>query len=146
MFCKNCGNPLSENDNFCIYCGTPKDQTLVQKPTTDTNFKPSSNEDKEARILCIISLVLMYAAGIPIAIVNYLIPILRPLTATTAALSPLAAIVLMIVARIKYPKNKFAKIVMWIYIVTIALSLLALALFMIWCYVTCSNMDTSGCS
>jgi len=35
MFCKNCGNQISENDTFCVNCGTP-----VQAPATQPIYQP----------------------------------------------------------------------------------------------------------
>ena len=52
----------------------------------------------------------------------------------------------MIVARVKYPKSTFAKILMWVYIVLFILAIVAAVLIVAACFYTCSTMDTSGCN
>ena len=48
-------------------------------------------------------------------------------------IAPLAAIVIMIVVRVKYPKNKFGKVLMWIYIIELILTMLLLLIIIITC-------------
>ncbi len=50
-----------------------------------------------------------------------------------AWLGQIAGFVLMIIARVKYPKNTFAKVLMWIYIVSIVLWVLAVILLIASC-------------
>lgn len=45
----------------------------------------------------------------------------------------LAALVLMIIARVNYPKNKFAKILMWVYITAIAVEVLITIALIVTC-------------
>ena len=64
------------------------------------------------------------------------------ITAISSALSgvcTLAAIVLMIVARVKYPKNKLAKVVMWIYIALFAIGIIGSVLLILACAYACRN-------
>ena len=146
MFCKNCGKEMPEGNQFCIYCGTPIGDGLVNP---ETNPQPSNpvvtDDDKEAKKLCIASLICMYGASLISGVLSYILPPLAPLFGTCAGLSPIAAIVLMIMARVKYPKNKFAKILMWVYIVQIILALILFIIIVVVCFYTCSTMDTSGC-
>ncbi len=145
MFCKNCGKEMPEGNQFCIYCGTPIGDGLVNPETNPQPSNPTTDDDKEAKKLCIASLICMYAASPIAGVLGYCVPPLAPLFGTCAGLSPIAAIVLMIMARVKYPKNKFAKILMWIYIVQIILALLLFIILVVVCFYTCSTMDTSGC-
>lgn len=48
-FCQTCGNPLYENDKFCVQCGTkvPEDLTAEEKPVTQTQGLPVPSEMKE---------------------------------------------------------------------------------------------------
>jgi hypothetical protein len=59
---------------------------------------------------------------------------------------PLAGIVFMIIGRVKYPSNKFLKVVMWIIIITEIVTVVAAAIIVITCFVTCATTDLSGCS
>jgi len=43
--------------------------------------------------------------------------------------SSLASFVLMLIARIKYPKNKLGKVVMWVFIINFIITILAIILF-----------------
>lgn len=38
-YCKNCGNPLDENANFCTACGTQQDPV----PEQDMAYQPAEN-------------------------------------------------------------------------------------------------------
>lgn len=142
MFCIKCGKEIREGNQFCIYCGTP----IGGSPIPKEPISPVKEENKEAQKLCIASLICMYAGSTISAVLSFIVPVLAPLFGTCAGLSPIAAIVLMIMARIKYPNNKFAKILMWVYIAQIILAILLFIIIVVACYYTCSTIDTSGCS
>ena len=59
----------------------------------------------------------------------------------------IAAIVLMIVARVKYPASIFAKVLMWVYITLFVISMVIFAIVMITCAIACDNCmdELSNC-
>ena len=50
----------------------------------------------------------------------------------------IAALVIMIYVRVKYPKNVFGKVLMWVYIVLFALYIIAMVAFIIACGMACA--------
>lgn len=51
----------------------------------------------------------------------------------------IAAIVVMIVARVKYPACIFAKVLMWVYITLFIITMVIFAIIMITCAIACDN-------
>lgn len=113
--------------------------------TDETESKASKNENT-SKNLAIISLVLLgvhllsfsfnfsFLRNIPFlmsgtAIINRIIYYLNNLK----LLIPVASIVLMIISRVMNPKNKMAKVLMWVWIVlgVIEIALYVLAVFLI---------------
>ena len=138
IFCPNCGKENNSESNFCFNCGTSlKNNQIEEKNKAD---------EKTGNILGIISLVLYFSgAGITTAFASIFQNDLSDITSSLGGIAPLAGIVTMIVGRVKYPKNRLLKIAMWIIIGFTIASIILVILFMLWCYITCSNMDTSGC-
>lgn len=107
---------------------TPQPAEVVA-PAAPAQPKTKTPEDELANKLCIISLICYFGPGILGAIMTPLLAVFEdalensptgnilalPIGAILA-LAPIAAIILMIVARVKAPKNTFAKVLMWIYI------------------------------
>ena len=171
MFCPNCGNNMEDGSVFCSNCGTNNEidshfcgncgKQLIQNNVTINeqgnsqyntnnddviNNQTNYNNDSEGNKLGIISLALYFVGSTLFLFISYLLPAgFRESFSALAGLCPTSGIVIMIVGRVKYPNNKFLKIVMWIIIGSIILELIAFILFFIWCYITCSTMDTSGC-
>lgn len=137
---QNQQNPMMQNQ-----------QALSQTQMYQTYVQQEMERDKKANTLCIISLILA-AAGV------FIIPAISAATGSfftvdpsssevmqeiveTANLFPafgsgfctLAALVLMIIARVNYPKNKFAKILMWVYITAIAVEVLITIALIVTC-------------
>lgn len=63
-------------------------------------------------------------------------------------LSLIAGIVLVIYVRVKYPKNIFGKVLMWIYIVLAVLILIAFIVMLVACTLACSYLieTCQGCA
>ncbi|MBR3825338.1 MAG: hypothetical protein IKJ39_09085 [Lachnospiraceae bacterium] len=109
-------------------------------------------ENKKANILCWISLACAFGPWMlwmvtdklkDVAAGNSLGDVLGVICNVADALSLfgwLAALILMIYVRIKYPKNVFGKILMVLYIIVIILVIL----FIIFMYIMCSTF-VSGC-
>ena len=145
MYCTNCGNELKNDRNFCSNCGSKIENNNVNNQNNVTIKNEKSEDDKYANILCIISIILTFGASFVLGILSYNARNLESAFDYIGGLCPLIGLVLMIVARVKYPNNKFAKILMWIYIVLIILGIVAFILLTIACYIMCGNLSTSNC-
>ena len=147
MYCKNCGTKLDEDDLFCTNCGTAKnDKKEVVEKVEIKNNEMSETDTKNANLLCILSLIFVFAFDMIAGIITVIIPPLGELLFSISPLANLTGLVLMIVARVKYPKSTFAKILMWVYIALFILAIVATVLIVAACFYTCSTMDTSGCN
>lgn len=124
---------------------TPQPAEVVA-PVAPAQPKTKTPEDELANKLCIISLICYFGPGVLSAVMTPLLAtfedtlensptgdILALPIGAILALAPIAAIILMIVARVKAPKNTFAKVLMWVYIglfiLKILLGFLLLLLF-----------------
>ena len=137
IVCSNCGSNNIGDSIFCSNCG----KQLIQ------NNQANNVDDSKGNILGIISLALYFGGSVLIAFILRILPVtVRDSFSTLSGLCPLSGIIIMIIGRVKYPTNKFLKVVMWIIIGTIIISLVTFIIFVIWCYVTCASVDTSGCS
>ena len=98
-------------------------------PGAETGETPE--EKKSADKLCVISLILMYGVtALSYAMANAGI---SNAFFSVSGLAGIAAFILMIVVRVKYPKNKFGKVLMIIYLIQLALGILAFLALMIMC-------------
>ncbi len=155
MYCINCGNKLKETDRFCPECGTENttspnivpisegtnnttNSNVVtisdnfQSTQQNTNNNEMSDKDKNnADLLCFLSLICTFGGGIITALI--------PPLAAVSGLIPLAGLVLMIVARVKYPQSKFAKVLMWLYIVLYILAIVGVFIFVVLLYLACRS-------
>lgn len=138
MYCKNCGKKLEDNKKFCANCGTKKEVEEIVEVKVE-NDPTKKDENHLANVLCTISLCLYFAGSTVIGILVMMlsaIPFTGPLAgllSLASGLCPIAAYVLMIIARVKCPKSTYAKVVMWIYIVLFILSVIALIIMMVAC-------------
>lgn len=149
-FCGQCGQELKTETNFCKNCGAKVEkETKEVKPVTPS--APSNN----GNIFGILALCLTFGTYILYGIiywimyaVNYDSTLSKGLGYLTSAMMtfPLAGIVFMIIGRVKYPSNKFLKVVMWIIIISEIVTVVAAAIIVITCFVTCATTDLSGCS
>ncbi|MGN0352529.1 MAG: hypothetical protein ACI4ES_12845 [Roseburia sp.] len=108
-------------------------------------MQQKKKDDQNATILCVISIVCALAKYVVLVfghigsglLLGWLTPkqasIFESFSSGLGGLLEIAALVLMIVARVKYPKNVFAKVLMWVYIAIAAVSIIAIAVFIIAC-------------
>ena len=165
--CPGCGAKNNINAKFCISCGTKlventntnvNNEANVENNSINTNPTPVVNngvsvqtekDKRNATLLGVLSLVFYFVGSSLIYSLSYMFKYsfeeLYTMISTLGGLSPIAGIVLMIVGRIKYPTNKFLKVVMWIIIGSIIAGLVLFILLVVFCYVTCGTMNTSGC-
>lgn len=153
----NCGQKLNENAKFCINCGQQIDidnsnnninyqNTQSKQDTVTTNNINNVENTNECNLLCVLSLVLGYGSNVIMTLLYLLLPNESKYIQSIFSLCPIAGLTLMIIARVKYPQSKFAKVVMWIYIVSIGLVVIGFIVLVAACFITCSTMDTSGCN
>lgn len=145
MYCEKCGEKIKEGNSFCTNCGTPKkvitkvevkeEKKVEVTPTVVVVNNAVDEDNKKANLLCTISVLLYFVGPLAIFIIALFSSLIsRSLGSIISALSGatrIAAIVLMIVARVKYPNNTFAKVLMWIYIGLAILAAIFVVLFIV---------------
>lgn len=143
--CSKCGSELPETGNFCIECGEKfRDEVEVQKVNEVNNNAVSSEvvstttadniDEKNSSFLCAVSLILMYLSfPVVLVIADFFPSSFNSFFALLGSISPLVAFVLMVIARIKYPKSTFAKILMIIYLIQLALVLILIIILVYLC-------------
>lgn len=96
--------------------------TYVNPVNNDKQLSPSDKQ--KADRLCILSLICYFGTSVVAVLAELLedIPLIGSLVGLVAIMMPPAAIVLMIIARVKYRQSKFAKVLMWLYIILAILS------------------------
>jgi len=113
MNCRECGKEIALDSNFCTYCGASVKKENISEKNISMQKLDDNNDENKAIPLCIGSLVLIFGVLGGIGIIT--------------------GIVLMIVARIKYPKSIFAKVLMWLYIIVLLIASIVIA----YCIVSC---------
>jgi hypothetical protein len=122
------------------YIDSMKNMSVVDLPangssfgmTTGTpyNMEESPDNKKKANILCWISLIM----GHGIYLSHYMYSDTNVVTRSPfVGFTSLAALILMIYVRVKYPKNKFGKVLMILYIAEAVFTLVVLLLFYAMC-------------
>lgn len=141
-FCRKCGKTLEKDMKFCGNCGTEvieekKEVKVETKPVEVKNTEPVANNNS-GNIFGILALVLFFiGGGLAFSVSEIASDYYGNAASSVLALIPLAGIVLMIIGRVLYPKNKFLTIVMWVIIGVIASILLFIAFIYLTCYLTC---------
>ena len=143
MFCEKCGSKLTPGDAFCTQCGAPIPET---KKEVVVQSVEDPEDKKKANMLCTISLILKYGMGLIVGVTSGVfstiassstshtaISSINAVLASLSGIAGLGAFVLMIVVRVKYPKNTFGKVIMWIYIIELILSILAAIILIVAC-------------
>ena len=134
MKCKNCGKELNDEEDYCSSCGLKVEYT-IEDTKKEENTHPDImqtpvDDQKQANTLCIISMILYFGSGIISAIIAALadkIPHLSSLSGLVG-FCPLAGFIICVVARARYPKSKFAKTLLIVYIVLFVLAVVAVIL------------------
>ena len=125
-------------------------------PEMQMQFQKQKEDDKKANMLCIASILctifgyiaipmftdlnsLYWRNSIAPSFIENIFGTLADRISTVLAglggVSHLAGFILMIIARVKYPRNTFAKVLMWIYIIGIILSVLLVVVLVASCFV-----------
>jgi uncharacterized membrane protein YvbJ len=141
-FCSKCGNKLQPGQAFCTNCGNKigVNNQVVNNTPSNNQQTISPEDDKMANLLATLALILFFSPGIPTILnsVKVFYQLSKALE-TITSMGLLASIVLIIIARVKYPKNKFSKIVMWIMIGMTALGLVLIMIIMLACVTMCAS-------
>ena len=148
MFCRKCGTKIEDGNKFCTNCGEQVEfQNSNSQQTVENNSqaKPNDIDYTPARNMCIASAVLTYLSGPLVIILSSILSPLEELLSMFGGLFPIAGIVLLIMTRVKYPDYKPAKILTWVYLISLIIGLIAFVILVVFCVWTCSNMSTSGC-
>ena len=142
---KKCPDCTAVNDNkasFCIKCGANLDKDKVASVTDKKSVKNKENGSSfwknKGDVLATISLLLfllIYYFSIMFWPFFVYDDILASLLQFLFTILHLALIVIMIMGRIKYPDNKFLKVVMWLIIAFVAMFLI----FYIFLYISCGH-------
>ena len=146
-YCNKCGAPLGEGVKFCTGCGNKIEEQKEMKVTVSNSDGLSEEDNKKATKLGVISICMYFGGPILSYIVSLFVSIIMSAisySANEAAVLGaavfsivvgiitfgirIASWVLMIIMRIKYPKNTFGKILMWIYIALLVLRIILIAI------------------
>ena len=145
MFCEKCGKEVKKDNRYCWNCGSVLDKQKVENAshisTENNQSMQSKQENKIANLLCILSLIFGFGSGI---IEIFFLDLIKNESIVNTinniiGIFPLIGLVLMIVARVKYPKSIFAKVLMWIYIIVISLCVTAFIVIAMACAIACDN-------
>lgn len=173
-FCMGCGSPLNSDENKKSEVNIKSENDTINENNSDnennivnesntinkTNTINESNHVNENKTIVenyedkkvgdrlgIISLLLYFASGIVELLSFGIFPNeFGMFLSSIVGMCPLAGIVVMIVGRVKYPKNKLLKITMWVIIGTLIASVVLLIIFLAFCFITCKSIGTEGCS
>ena len=139
LYCKFCGSPVKDNDSFCTNCGS---QIIKSNQSNDIVFQ----DNKRANKLCLLSLFWLFIFPAYTALLSVFLEkggdffsIIYSLHEAISAISPFIALILMVYVRVKYPKNTFGKVLMWLYIVLFIILLIAFVYLIIGCIQTCER-------
>ena len=143
MFCRFCGKELEEGSPICTNCAKPVISDKVNANTNVEVEEPTNpKNEKLANTLCMISLILFFGGEILCAGLVECLPFLKEVFSVLAGVCPLTGIVLMIIARVKAPKNRFALILMWIYIALFIVCFIMFIIMMIFVVFMCGGILT----
>lgn len=134
MYCKNCGSTCNNGDTVCSNCGKSLEVSYYTNITPEVKKEEvyTKEDNDKANLISAISLLCFIA---PFLITGlFLNSGLESLVSNLISLLELASFVLMIYVRVKYPKNIFAKVLMWFYIVAITLMIILVAVFFFACF------------
>lgn len=138
MKCAKCGEELKQGNRFCTNCGT---SIVPGTPVNTLNYATAASygqnkvvnvvaedENKKANRLCVYSLLCYFVGPIIFAILSVLLNLifqgLGTFLSLGSTISKIAAYVFIGMARVKYPRNTFSKVLMWVYIALFLLGLL----------------------
>lgn len=119
-------------------------ENIVNSDNNVDNFQPNyenknlnlnNNNESLPNFLCGISLVCMYVPTLLLTILTSIEINFDYMSVLNifASLTSLAAWIIMIYVRVKYPKNTFGKVLMWFYIFSTVISIVRMIIIMVLC-------------
>ncbi len=133
MYCKNCGNVCNNGEVTCPKCGKPLEVSYYTAITPQLKKEQVyTKEDKDkANLLAAISLLCFLAPWLISGL--FLKTDFEYIVSNLSGVLELASFVLMIYVRVRYPKNVFGKVLMWLYIVLGILFIISMIIFFVAC-------------
>ncbi len=134
MYCGNCGNPLKNGDKYCEKCGSPVSTDYnMNTPQIQNNQK--AEDQTTANILILIAFILFF----PVSFLSNSIGIYG-----LNGISYLVGLTLLIYTRVKYPKNIFAKVLMWLVIIFTIIFIIFVFITFISCSIVARDCGSLG--
>lgn len=133
MYCKNCGNVCSFTDTVCKNCGNKLDVSFyannISQVKKEVVYTKEDNDKANLLSACsLLSFLLPFLLSFIFANTG-----LIEFVGNISVLLELVSFSLMIYVRIKYPKNIFGKVLMFLYIVVLILFIISIVVFLIAC-------------
>ncbi len=120
-YCNNCGKKLVENANYCGECGNK----IVDNLHINSN-NISNVEDGNWKYYLLVNGCLIFLSFLLPSGNNYLFT---------------AALIVLVTAKIKYPKNKIVSVVFWLEILCSIFLLILFIFLLVTCLNQCSKLD-----
>lgn len=161
MICKKCGKEISDESIVCNYCANPVEKEVEKAEEVVATAEPVAEEvnpivenvnvnqtvnankdeanNKAATKLATWSLILLFGVPFILAIIAVFFKDIAEIIAMVGMPTYLISIVLMVIARVKSPKNVLAKIVMWIYIILTIISMILVVWIVKYFIESCQN-------
>ena len=139
-YCSNCGQPTVEDAKFCASCGTALNEVNDQILEIQKEEKRKGNNLAWTSLgLFLVNWLFSGATFLTVgSSTNKFSMMFAQILSYIPGLCFLASIIIMIVGRVKYPKNTFLKVLMWIYIAVIIAFVAMYIVTMIMC-ISCIN-------
>lgn len=134
--CKNCNEVLNEGDKFCQNCGTSVNGEKRNVVVEDNKGQVREEEDKVPTIMALVSLGLFFLGG---TVARILLP--KGDIGSLSLLFPLAGLVLVINAKIRYPRSIPVKVAFWLIILAIVALIVFWVLLMLTCNMVCGSIN-----
>lgn len=126
--CTKCGNECNINDTFCQNCGN-------QLKENSENNSVQSSDSSKASIFAGLALLFFFGGSSISSLISILtFNMLGDSIYYLGILFPVIGIVLMVIGRIKYPKNSFLKATMFSILIVSAMILIAIITFFVFLY------------
>lgn len=113
-YCTNCGKKLIKNSNYCDECGT---KVLTDEKTVN---KEIINNDSNWKYYVLANVILIFG-NIFLGLDDY------------GSISMIAALVIIITAKIKYPKVVIVQVLFWVEIIFTLMIFIYVIILMVMC-------------
>ncbi len=140
MYCRNCGTKNLESDHYCRNCGNDLSKNELVNNNKEVSRK-GGNTLALIAMICFFFLPVLSYQGIKFIVQkNMDLEFILILLEWTMIISPMLSLVLIVIARIKYPQNGFSKLVLILMILTIIGFIIFLAMLIKSCMDGCASI------